>query len=33
MSAKGRRLNPAEETFLGLCRSVAENLLQPAGSE
>lgn len=33
MYAKGRRLNLAEETFVGLCRSVAENLLQRAGRE
>ena len=31
MHWKGRRLTLAEETFIGLCRSVSENLLQRAG--
>jgi LysR family transcriptional regulator, low CO2-responsive transcriptional regulator len=31
MHWKGRRLNLAEETFVGLCRSVSENLLQRTG--
>jgi LysR family transcriptional regulator, low CO2-responsive transcriptional regulator len=33
MHWKGRRLNLAEETFVGLCRSVAENLLHRTGGE
>jgi DNA-directed RNA polymerase specialized sigma24 family protein len=32
MHWKGRRLTLAEETFVGLCRSVSENLLQRTGS-